>query len=321
MRISYDLLPSEAAEYEAGLTAITEGTDFPAFEETISTADSTNTTETSVSIPDVSDVSEEYETLQSEYNSLTDTYQALSSEHELLQADYDTLLAEKETLQTNYDTLFAEHEQCAAEPVITEIEFTSDSLLNAEEVFHQLSDDDLQYIIDNAQKELDSRKNLSSAETDNEDFGNWKINYYVDQFDLPTDEAYISYNTSFNGIFSNSATTDSLLSAKLLIDDRIAIMLYEYGDQKVTSYSDTDYTIYMLDSSDNKTYIAGTMYENSDRIFIHTSYMDLILDALKEGGEISFYLEQKDRSIVNYLFMIPDASGFDKVYNSLDFTE
>lgn len=182
----------------------------------------------------------------------------------------------------------------------------------------QLSDEELENLINDAQKELDNRKKSISVESSG-DFGNWIVKYFVDEFNLPTDQAYITYNTLFTGTFSNSATSDSLLHARLLIDEYVAIMLYEYGDQQVTAYSSADYNIIMLDKNGNKTQIVGVMHDNGDRVIITRDYTQTVLDALIAGGEISFYLAEKDHSITNYLFTIPDATGFDNAYNSIAF--
>ena len=45
------------------------------------------------------------------------------------------------------------------------------------------------------------------------DTGIWEKRAYVDEFDLPTDEYYISNKEPIVGKFSNSATTDSPLYA------------------------------------------------------------------------------------------------------------
>ena len=48
--------------------------------------------------------------------------------------------------------------------------------------------------------------------------GIWSVNYYVDDFQQPTDEWYITANTSFSGTFSNSATTNSKLAVQVAVD-------------------------------------------------------------------------------------------------------
>lgn len=181
------------------------------------------------------------------------------------------------------------------------------------------SDLELEALITVMQDELENRQE-SDENGDVADDKSWVLKYYVDEFDQPTESAYITYSDLLVGTFSNSATSDSSLYAKMLIDQSIAIMLYEYGNSQVTSYSDTDYNIIMRDSSGNKTPIAGTMYENGDRIFIDSLYQDVVLDTLSSGDEISFYVEESEHPITNYLFTIPETLGFNELYGSVDWT-
>ena len=51
------------------------------------------------------------------------------------------------------------------------------------------------------------------------DTGIWEKRAYVDEFDLPTDEYYISNKEPIVGKFSNSATTDSPLCVYIYVDD------------------------------------------------------------------------------------------------------
>ena len=61
----------------------------------------------------------------------------------------------------------------------------------------------------------------------NEEFGIWKIGNYVDEFKEPTGRGFVY--TEVNGTFSNSATTDANLLARLVIaEDDFRILLYEY---------------------------------------------------------------------------------------------
>lgn len=62
----------------------------------------------------------------------------------------------------------------------------------------------------------------------NKEFGIWSVGYYVDEFKESTNEPYA--HTTIYGRFSNSATTDSDLKVKFLIDkEDIRIQLYEYA--------------------------------------------------------------------------------------------
>lgn len=123
------------------------------------------------------------------------------------------------------------------------------------------------------QEELETRISAAKTEagaSDAADLGMWVISHYVDEFKNPTDQAYIQNAKRIVGTFSNSATTDSLLYVKWLIDENdIAIILYEYGSERVKStYDSIDYSIVMLDPDGNKVSMTGKMYKGGDRIYI-----------------------------------------------------
>ena len=61
-------------------------------------------------------------------------------------------------------------------------------------------------------------------------------------------------------MFSNSATTNSSLSAKLIIDPNgLYIMLWEYGNHQVKGYTAIGYKIILQDTDGKKTNITGLM--------------------------------------------------------------
>ena len=147
----------------------------------------------------------------------------------------------------------------------------------------------------------------------------WHMSYYVDEFDLPTEDKYIY--TSTTGTFDNFAASNSDLEAGMLVDkNNISIVLLEYGDSKVKNssakYAD-EYKILMLDSSNNKTTLSGFMYAGGDRIVIDSSNKDKVLDALKLNGTLRFYIEKKDQPTTNYTFAFPDKHGFPLAYSLL----
>ena len=149
----------------------------------------------------------------------------------------------------------------------------------------------------------------------------WRISYYVDEFGIPGEKAYITNSKEIVGRFNNSATTNSKLKVSILFDSTIiSFKLYEYGQSLVknssTRNNDT-YKIIMLDSQNQKITFEGTMSTNSDRISV--SYFSFgkgyaeILRALLQNGPISFYIEKKDRPTTNYTFTIPSNNGFPAV--------
>lgn len=159
----------------------------------------------------------------------------------------------------------------------------------------------------------------------NENFGGWEIRYYVDEFDRPTDEMYITNKEWIIGTFSNSATNDSLLKVKILIDNldgpRVSIMLYEYGSNQVKSYYEATYNITLLDTNETKHSLKGIMYDGGDRVKLYVSYggydyISMMINALLQPGEISLYMVESKYTVNEYLFSV-ETSNFSEVYAEL----
>lgn len=150
--------------------------------------------------------------------------------------------------------------------------------------------------------------------------GIWSVNYYVDDFQQPTDEWYITANTNFSGTFSNSATTNSKLAVQVAVDaEDIAFFLYEYGRSQVknpsSNYVDEyDITMRTADGTDHS--LSGTVYCGGDRLIIEGKDMDTVLAAMKDGGTISFHIVESDRTTTSYLFSL-EASNFSQVYEEM----
>lgn len=150
--------------------------------------------------------------------------------------------------------------------------------------------------------------------------GIWSVNYYVDDFQQPTDEWYITANTNFSGTFSNSATTNSKLAVQVAVDaEDIAFFLYEYGRSQVknpsSNYVDEyDITMRTADGTDHS--LSGTVYCGGDRLIIEGKDMDTVLAAMKDGGTISFHIVESDRTTTSYLFSL-EASNFSQVYEAM----
>lgn len=154
----------------------------------------------------------------------------------------------------------------------------------------------------------------------NVSFGIFSIDYYVDEFDQPTSEGYV-YNKSYiTGTFSNSATTDSKLNVTILVDsDDITFFLYEYGRNLVKNSSSRyvdEYDITMKTADGKKTTLTGTIYCGGDRLFIDSSYKTTVLNALKSGGTVSFYIVESERTTTTYLFSV-NTSNFAEKYSEL----
>lgn len=159
-----------------------------------------------------------------------------------------------------------------------------------------------------------------TCERCNFSFGIFTISYYVDEFKQPTKNGYVINEAIISGTFSNSATTDSTLYVQLLADkEHITIFLYEYGSYLVknsSSYNVDKYNITMKTADGTKHSLKGTIYCGGDRLVIDSKYKAKVLEALKSGEEISFYIVEADRSTTTYLFTI-NSSNFSDKYTQL----
>lgn len=145
----------------------------------------------------------------------------------------------------------------------------------------------------------------------------WEKMYYVDEFDQPTDDYYLC--NIIDGTFSNSATTDDILTVVLFLDeDGLRIRLIEYGSNFVKGYhSDgTSYTATVLMPSGEKTKMSCNLDYGSDRLKFNAKANEMLLEALREEKDIKIRIDEED-GISSYLFTIPGAEGFGELYDSL----
>jgi len=110
-----------------------------------------------------------------------------------------------------------------------------------------------------AKKERDEAERLANLNNT----GMWRVRYYVDNFNEPTKTPYITNPQLIVGIFSNTATQDSPLQVKFLIDsaESIDIQLYEYaGNNPVKAGVYDDYVVLVRDKDDERMELRATNY-------------------------------------------------------------
>lgn len=150
--------------------------------------------------------------------------------------------------------------------------------------------------------------------------GDWEIRYYVDEFKFPTDKGYVSNIDPIVGIFSNSATNNSLLKASILVDvEDFAIMLFEYGSRLVNNSSSRNSEGYEIKVriEDGTIYtFNGSIPRSGDRIIVSNAYRLIEILNANQTGDIAFYIVQSDRPITNYLFIV-QSSNFANAYKTL----
>ncbi len=148
--------------------------------------------------------------------------------------------------------------------------------------------------------------------------GIWTIKYFVDDFGDFTDDAYISSSILKNGTFTNSATKDSDLSSRIIVDEygQSYIFLYEYGSTQVTGSSSypTKYNI--------KVKLAdGTIKEftgenDHDRLALDYKCMLEFLDVLLAEQPFKIIItEVNDYFADSYNLGTIDPQGFTNAFN------
>lgn len=170
----------------------------------------------------------------------------------------------------------------------------------------------------------------STAATEFEEI-HWTEEYYVDEFNDPTDKKYI--RGAFEGTFSNSATSSSYLAVYFFVDkeltlgtgflndDVFRIRLVEYGNHKASflgvnaedvqikiKVDDvvTEGTAYYIDSQNGEIYISRNSLSNN----VFADFMD----AMENEEEVSFVITVSSYGRVSstYRFDV-DANGLSEI--------
>ena len=153
------------------------------------------------------------------------------------------------------------------------------------------------------------------------DLGMWKTSYYTDSYGDKTEDYLVMNKENIYGGFSNSATTNSKLKVKFLIDSRkeIDIKLYEYG-----SYLVKDGSIRIgIKRNGEELYRAYALTNplvasnHTDRFSLNRRGSKKLFDILELGGDIKFYIvETGNYASASYWFEI-NADGFKNAMKEL----
>lgn len=161
------------------------------------------------------------------------------------------------------------------------------------------------------------KSEISTSKEDNE-VGEWEVQYFVDEFGEPTEKGYVSIFVK--GTFSNSATENSDLVAHFIVVDKkdIAIKLYEYARNNPVKDSKEN-TIYVLDKNKNKHTLSG--YNYSDRISLSDTGKkcdaEKLYNILIQGGEVKFRIVEDNYTTSIYNFKV-NANGFGDIIEKLN---
>lgn len=164
---------------------------------------------------------------------------------------------------------------------------------------------------------------LPSKQDKNQDknVGVWQCSDYVDEFEQPTGEKFVTNIELIRGKFSNSATTDSMVEAQLLADKTygISIILWEYGTHQVKNVFtyDDEYDITIRYADGSKESLKGAVYGGGgDRIMITGNNAEILLNALSGDSEFALYIADSSNAANSYLLKL-DPSNFAELYGQI----
>ena len=169
------------------------------------------------------------------------------------------------------------------------------------------------------QLEVNSRIAALQSQTEKasaDDLGIWELRYYVDEFDIPTNDGYIC---NANLIEGRNSGYGNIANLRLLIDmDGVSLALYNGFFTRVTNYYSTkkEYDVSFLDTNGKKYSMVGYYYSKEDRMYF--DYLDslTIIDIICQIGEIRLSINEQN-GVDSFLFVIPNASGFMNAYVKL----
>lgn len=139
----------------------------------------------------------------------------------------------------------------------------------------------------------------------------WAVGNYVDEFGDLTGNNFLS-NIIF-GKFSNSATTNSRLKVRFLVDkDKVSIQLYEYDSQLVKTDIE-GYRVSIKYDGNVETFYGVPL--EGDRLKITHNNAKKLINIFKEYDNIKFYIDGYYKS--EYNFTLKDNSGFNSIYNEI----
>lgn len=137
--------------------------------------------------------------------------------------------------------------------------------------------------------------------------GFWQLGSYVDEFGDETPNKYLRLGGK--GVFSNSATTGSRMTAFLVVDRKdVSFRFIEYDSYIVKN----DETCKMK-IKDSEGDVHEVEFYNSRDGQMSTYYDYTIKEILKKGGKITISAEMGNYSRSKYLFKM-DVSGYEKAY-------
>ena len=177
--------------------------------------------------------------------------------------------------------------------------------------------------LESEKEELLTFLNKDSAETKV-----WEQDYFVDEFDRPTDEQYII--ASFDGTFSNSAVNNAKLTVKIRFSKKsISIFLFEYGNDLVKNHYSRGYNNSVRALDETGEIQKFVFYSPAGGKFMRVTpddtyvrerkehvYYDDFIDLFRNNKTLSFVITNEQHSTDQYKFTIDDVGNFSELFDA-----
>lgn len=147
------------------------------------------------------------------------------------------------------------------------------------------------------------------------DVGDWKIEEFYDEFKRPVGVRYVIAEA--DGVFGERGSlAKSYLYAGIRVTPIcIEIILLRNGDTMVPVIPRSNqYSITVLDHEGQKHHYSGR-YNGGILVSVESEHYEKLLDLLRQGGELSFYLTDVDYN--HYLFTIKNE-GFSRKFAQIN---
>lgn len=152
----------------------------------------------------------------------------------------------------------------------------------------------------------------------------WEVRYYVDEFGSPTATPYVKNKVLFKGSFSNTATNNSSMYAKFLINKYdVDIELFEYDRQWPVTGSGSDKAYIKIQTENGTVYDLGgcDFVYNGKRIIINNHSnrnIETLFRAFVENSVVKFRIEIKGKysSYSDIYNFTVETHGFEEMYSN-----
>lgn len=252
------------------------------------------------------------------------THTQLENVCDSLKTENARLLAEIEELKTGEDRLinliknsYAGEKYIATQAYIEILKVKHPASSFIREIEKTYSDLKNKVIIETEKIETARKDSIRLANINN--LGIWEVGNYVDEYGEPTTNSYVS--TDLYGTFSNSATTNSELRVRFLIDENsMRIQLYEYA--KNHPIKGEGFLKFKAKDSKGKDCIFETYNNDSGDNTVETKSFKQVKELLISGGQIKFIaIANRFGSPSEYKFTIDNADFLENALYKMELTK